>query len=143
MNIRMLLKKHEGIRLKPYKDSANKLTIGVGRNLEDRGISEYEANFLLDNDIKMIIDQANEQFYWFDELSRVRKDVILSMIFNLGLHGFMEFKRMIIAVSRNDFELASKEMINSQWSADVGKRAYELSEMMRTDEYFKGGENHE
>ena len=41
----------EGMKLKPYRCPAGKLTIGVGRNLEDKGLSNEEALFLLQNDI--------------------------------------------------------------------------------------------
>ena len=46
------LVRHEGLRLKPYRCTAGKLTIGVGRNLEDKGISQQEAYELLENDIR-------------------------------------------------------------------------------------------
>lgn len=46
-----MLIRHEGLKLKPYRDTVGKLTIGAGRNLNDLGISEREAMFLLDNDI--------------------------------------------------------------------------------------------
>ena len=44
---------HEGLKLYPYRCSANKLTIGVGRNIEERGIAEDEALYLLNNDIDL------------------------------------------------------------------------------------------
>lgn len=46
------LKRHEGLRLKPYKCSANSWTIGFGRNLESVGISGEEALMMLKNDIQ-------------------------------------------------------------------------------------------
>ena len=140
-NLIQLLKRHEGVRLKLYTDSVGKLTIGVGRNLEDIGISLEEADQLLKNDIVRVAEQAEQNFPWLNNLSPVRQDVVLSMIFNLGLHGFMGFKKTIQAIATRDFELASKEMMNSQWAAQVGARAYELSEMMRLNEYLGGEKN--
>ena len=52
-----MLRRHEGLRLNPYHCSENKLTLGIGRNLEDRGITEEEALFLLNNDIKRVQEQ--------------------------------------------------------------------------------------
>ena len=49
-----MLKRHEGLRLKPYQDTIGKLTIGYGRNLDDRGISKEEAEYLLRNDISRV-----------------------------------------------------------------------------------------
>ena len=46
------LTRHEGLRLKPYRDTLGHLTIGVGRNLSEVGISEAEAIALLDADIQ-------------------------------------------------------------------------------------------
>lgn len=142
MNLRDLLIRHEGMKLKPYLDCVGKLTIGAGRNLDDVGISQKEAEMLLENDIERSLALAESAFDWFYRLSPVRQDVILSMIFNLGIHGFLGFKKMIQAISIYDYELASREMLDSKWAGQVGKRAYELSEMMRTNEYLKiqGGE---
>lgn len=139
--LKALLAKHEGLKLKPYKDSMGKLTIGVGRNLEDVGISEKEADELLANDIMRCHDQAFEAFDWYPALDDARQDVILSMIFNLGMHGFVQFKKTIQAIASKDFELASREMMDSHWASQVGKRAYELSEMMRLGTYLGGETN--
>jgi lysozyme len=53
------------------------------------------------------------------------------MVFNLGIRGFSRFKWMINCLTRGDYECAAEEMLNSKWAAQVGKRVYELSEMMR------------
>ena len=49
-----MLIRHEGLKLKPYLCTAGKLTIGVGRNIQDRGITYQEAMMLLENDIRLI-----------------------------------------------------------------------------------------
>jgi lysozyme len=131
VGIRELLIKHEGLRLKPYRCTAGKLTIGVGRNLDDVGISEEEAFSLLDNDILRVRREAGS-FAWFRDLSTERQNVILSMVFNLGIDRFKGFKRMIQAVSDGRFEDAATEMLNSKWAAQVGKRAVDLAEIMRS-----------
>ena len=38
--VKPLTKINEGLRSKPYVDTVGKVTIGVGRNLTDRGLSE-------------------------------------------------------------------------------------------------------
>lgn len=43
-----MLIRHEGLRLKPYHDTVRKLTIGIGRNLDDVGITHEEALILLE-----------------------------------------------------------------------------------------------
>lgn len=140
---RRLLLRHEGIRLKPYKDSVGKLTIGIGRNLDDIGISEMEALYLLSNDIRRVSKQAQDAFPWFKSISVTRQDVVLSMIFNLGLAGFSKFKMLIQAIAVQDYERAAKEMIQSKWSQQVGNRAKELAQMMRTGVYIDMGETND
>ena len=62
MNIKDFIIKHEGLKLKPYICPAGKITIGVGRNIEDNGISEDEAMYLLNNDIKRCKTELMEIF---------------------------------------------------------------------------------
>lgn len=131
--LRSQLERHEGLRLKPYLDTVGKLTVGYGRNLEDVGISRDEADFMLDNDI----DQVERQLDTVDEyrdLDPVRQTVIANMAFNLGFAGLMGFKNMWEAIGRRDWNSASKEMMQSKWARQVGVRAVELSEIMRTGE---------
>lgn len=129
--LRELLIKHEGLRLKPYVDTVGKLTIGVGRNLDDVGISKDEALFMLDNDIEKC-EAELKQFDWFNNLDEVRQIVLLDMAFNLGIPRLLKFKKTIQYIQDCDFENAAKEMLDSIWAKQVKGRALELSEMMRT-----------
>jgi lysozyme len=129
VRVRELLIRHEGLRLKPYRCSAGKLTLGVGRNLDDNGITEAEALHLLENDIARVTKEA-EQFPWFDGLSEERKAVIISMIFNLGITRFKGFQKMIVALHMQDFKAAREHMLSSKWSIQVGNRAVELADLM-------------
>ena len=127
-----MLVKHEGLRLKPYKDTAGKLTIGIGRNLEDVGITREEALVMLVNDMEQVEEKAFKTFDWYSSLNAPRKCVILSMIFNMGLSGFLKFKKFIQLVSVKDYQSASTEMLNSLWATQVGNRANELSDIMKS-----------
>lgn len=129
-SLREMLIQHEGLRLKPYRDSLGKLTIGVGRNLDDIGVSRQEAMILLDSDIMRAKKEAF-CFSWYLELDDLRKDVIVNMIFNMGIGKFKTFKKMISAIEKKDYELASAEMLDSLWKIQVGNRAVELAQMMR------------
>ena len=131
MTLKELLIKHEGKRLRPYKCPAGKLTIGVGRNLDDNGITEEEAMYLFDNDIKAIISSCRETFAWFAFLDNVRQAVVVSMVFNLGLGRFLGFKNTIAAIRDKDWNKAADNMLQSKWAEQVGHRAIELAEMMR------------
>lgn len=126
---------HEGMRLRPYRCTAGKLTIGVGRNLEDKGISHDEAMILLRNDIAEVTAQL-ERFDWFRTLGPVRRKVLIDMCFNLGMAGLMGFKQMIGHLEVGAYVNAAEEMKNSKWYHQVGTRAYRLVEMMRTGEDY-------
>lgn len=133
-NLIAQLKRHESLELKPYKCTSGKLTIGVGRNLEDIGITEEEAELLLLNDIGRV-KQELENDQWYMDLDPVRKAVIENMSFNLGYPTLKKFQNMIASISEGDFETASKEMLDSRWSKQVGQRSIELAEQMRTGQW--------
>ena len=126
-----MLIRHEGVRYKPYRCTAGKLTIGVGRNLEDVGISEDEAIFLLKNDIARVGRELEGALSFWSNLSLDRQLVLLDMCFNLGLAGLLGFKRMLAAVESVNYEKAADEMLDSKWARQVGSRSTELAEMMR------------
>lgn len=130
--VRETLIRHEGLRLKPYRCSAGKLTIGVGRNLEDTGITELEAHWLLMNDITRVGDELLSALPWISKLDDVRQEVLCNMAFNLGTPGLLKFKRTLLAVQYGEYEAASRYMLESKWAKQVGARASELSQAMKT-----------
>lgn len=132
---RNLLHVHEGVRRLPYVCSANKLTIGVGRNLEDRGLSEDEIELLFSNDVKIAENDARFLVPVFDKLCAERQAVILDMVFNLGRSRFAKFVKFIDALCDWDFDHASEEMLDSRWAKQVGKRAKRLAEIMKTGKF--------
>lgn len=129
-----MLIRHEALKLRPYHCTAGKLTIGVGRNLEEVGITEAEAIFLLKNDIARVTVSLSK-FKWFTQLNEIRRAVALNMAFNLGVAGFLKFKKMIAALEKEDYKSASDEMLRSAWALQVGKRADELAQMMKENRY--------
>jgi len=129
-----MLIRHEGMRHKPYTDSVGKLTIGVGRNLTDVGINDEEAAEMLWNDMERVINATWKSFSFIDTLDMVRRNVIYSMVFNMGIKKVRGFKKMIRAVELYNYELAAQEMMDSRWARQVTARAVELSELMRHGE---------
>ncbi len=132
-NIVKDLKRDEGKRLKPYLCPEGKLTIGYGRNIEDNGISESEAELLLSNDVRYCISLL-ERFDFWVELDAVRRDVLINMCFNLGYTKFARFKRMLQAIQLHDYAQAADEMKDSRWFLQVGDRSKRLEYMMRYGE---------
>jgi len=138
MNREILIKQlmfHEGVELKPYKDTVGKLTIGVGRNLTDVGISLTEAEFLLSNDIDKVIDDLDRTIPFWKNLSEVRQHVLLDMCFNLGISGLLKFKNTLNDIEDGHYHDAAVNMLKSKWARQVGQRADRLVEMMRTNEF--------
>lgn len=141
--LRLMLIKHEGIKLKPYFDCCGKffrdcvcekqgkLTIGIGRNIEDVGISVDESMTLLDHDISTHALEASQKFPWVNTLSDNRQNVIVSMLFNMGYDRVLGFKQMITAIKIQDWNKAASCMLASMWASKVGQRAVELAELMR------------
>ncbi len=122
---------HEGLELKVYQCPAGRWTIGAGRNLEDKGISEVEAMMLLENDISECVDDLKEIFPDFDDLAESRGRALVDMRFNLGPSGFRRFRNMIAAIKERDFGRAAEEMVDSRWYAQVSRRGERLAAMMR------------
>jgi lysozyme len=127
------IKQDEGLRLLPYKDTVGKLTIGYGLNL-DAGISEIEANWLLQNRVSDIKRNLYSSFNWYRAMDEARQDVIVNMVYNLGLAGVLRFKKLIGSLETQDYDRAAHEMLDSKWASQVGKRAERLAEEMMKGE---------
>lgn len=128
-------KRFEGLKLKPYKCTGNKLTIGYGRNLEDVGITEKEAEYLFKADFNRAIQDAimicKENGVNYKDLSERRLFVLTDMCFNLGIDRLRGFKKALYALKKGLYDDVSKEMLNSKWARDVGSRADTLAKIMR------------
>lgn len=133
--LRQSLILHEGIELKPYKCTADKMTIGVGRNLDDVGITHEEAMTMLDNDLDRCMDDLGRNVPGWRLHSEVRQNVLIEMVFNLGINRFLKFAKMHESLKRYDYNAAANEMLNSKWAKQVGKRAVTMANMMRSGEW--------
>lgn len=150
------LVEHEGIVLNVYKDSLGIDTIGIGRNLKDRGISkeeldymdipnietvyqhgitEADARYLAMNDIKIVENELVRVHECVEELDSVRQLILMDMAFNMGVPRLCKFKKMWNAIHEGNFEAASLEMMDSRWARQVGRRASKLSEAMKSGEF--------
>ena len=124
------LKRDEGVELRPYKCSAGFLTLGVGRNIQERGITMDESDYLLANDIKICEEEASKVFKWFPSLTDDRQRAIINMVFNLGLTKLLHFKKFLAAMEAEDWEEAGKQMLDSKWARQVGNRSDRLEQMI-------------
>jgi lysozyme len=126
------LVRHEGLRLRPYKCTAGKTTIGVGRNLDDRGITQAEAYYLLNNDIDICLHQLTASFPWFVELDPVRQRCLTDLCFNLGITKLYAFKQTLSAMATGQYEVAAAALEDSKWYTQVGRRGPWICDALRT-----------
>lgn len=118
-NIKQQIIAHEGLRLDLYFCPARRITIGVGRNLQEKGISEEEAMFLLRNDIYECLYDLIVIFPEFLSFSPARQTALIDLRLNLGPKGFRSFKRMIEAIKADDWAVAAEELKDSRWWTQV------------------------
>lgn len=129
--LEQMLIRHEGLKLKPYRCSKGKLTIGVGHNLDDNGITQEIAMVILRHDISTATADLLRAYPWAKNLSASRRDALINMVFNMGLPRFSTFKKMLAALKAGDYVRAHDEMLDSKWAAQVGDRALELAMIIK------------
>ena len=140
-----LLKNHEGLRLKAYQCSKGHWTIGWGHNIygnrssltalmlkldKHSVITEIEAEQIFKEDVALVLFELRP-FLWFYDLTITRQCAIVDMLFNLGLGKFIGFKKFIAAMEVEDYDAASREMLDSLWATQVKRRAKTLSNMIK------------
>ena len=141
MDLRALIKKHEGLRLKPYKDSVGIWTVGYGHNLEAHGeqipenITLERAEEYLDADLARARRDCELFIPGWDGLGEVRRCVLIDMCFNMGIAGLLKFRRMLNWIKNGYYQQAALEMEDSLWAKQVGMRAKTLTHMMRAGEW--------
>ncbi len=112
--------------------------MGYGRCVEDGvgiGISDDEADLMLANDVDRCTRELRAMFGWFEDLDEVRQEAIINLCFNMGLTKLRQFKMAIAGMEAKDYEKASDEFLDSLYAKQVGKRADEVAEMIRTGQY--------
>ena len=133
-----MLRRHEGVKPFAYRCTANKISIGVGRNIDEDGgigLCDAEIDFLLSNDIDRVEAELESTFSWYKNLNIARKDAMVSLCFNLGLTRLLKFEMALGFMASGDYIMAGMEFDNSLWSKQVGARAEELCQMIETGEY--------
>jgi lysozyme len=148
--------KHEGLKLQVYKDTLGIDTIGIGRNLEDRGISqeelddldipnmdviyeygitEVDAVYLAQNDVQIVEDELLRAHPCVDRLDSVRQLILMDMAFNMGVPRLCKFQKMWNAIHEEKYDVAAKEMLDSRWANQVKSRAVKLANAMHNGEF--------
>lgn len=135
MDIIDQLKRDEGFRSSAYRDHLGYLTIGIGRLIDERrkgGISEDEAEYLLENDIRRVTSALRSTIPWIDGIDSARRGVLVNMAFQLGVNGLLAFKRTLAHVQAGSYAAAASEMLQSDWAKQTTERAERLATQMMT-----------
>ena len=123
--------RHEARKLDVYKCSAGKLTVGIGHNLTDNGISGAVCRLMFQEDISRCSRELETIFgHSFSLYPENIQLVLADMIFNLGFVRFNWFKKMIQAVRDRNWSEMSAQMEDSKWFNQVGERAVNLIKMV-------------
>jgi len=125
---------HEGVKNKVYKDHLGIETIGVGRNLVDRGLSDEEVDYLLGNDITIVENELDNGLSWWRDLDEVRQRALADLAFNMGLPRLHGFVKMLDGLQRRDYHAAADELLDSKYAKQVGARSERVANMIRTGE---------
>ena len=121
----------EGYRQHPYHCTEGFLTVAYGRNLQTKGISKEEAEYLLENDIGECLNDLRQLFDNFDVMPEDVQYVLANMRFQLGGSGLRRFKNFIKAIKLSAWMTAAYEMINSKWYTQTTNRAERLVQVMK------------
>ena len=129
--LKQRITRHEGQRLKPYADQLGKITIGVGRNLTDKGISPTEMEILLDNDLSDAAAEVLFAFPWSSALPPLAQEVMVEMCFQMGIRGLSEFTVTLGCLRSGNYFGASSHIRASVWAQQTPVRANELADLIK------------
>lgn len=124
------IKKHEGLRLKPYEDTRGFLTIGYGRNLEGKGVTPLEAELMLLNDITEITADLDSFIPWWRNLNEISQRVLIDMGM-MGVRKLLKFEQMLGYMRAGRYEMAASELMNSKYYKQTRVRGENLYNMLR------------
>jgi lysozyme len=125
----------EGERLKVYKCSEGYITIGIGRNIQTKGISQAESRFLFKNDLDETAADLDRACPWWRDMPAPHQRALFNMCFNLGMTRLSGFKGMLGALQNGAGDDAARHALNSKWASQVGARANRIALL------FKAGGN--
>ena len=125
----------EGQRLHLYRCPAGKLTIGVGHNIEDRGVSIAVSELMFEEDLSTAIADVIRVFPDFSfrrDFTDARKAALVNMSFQLGYVRLMTFARMRSAIAQADWGAAADHALDSKWAkSDSPERAKRVADALR------------
>lgn len=128
--VKAMIRRDEGYRRFPYRDTKGILTIGIGWNLEANGLPDDVIEQLFDIAYENARKEASALPGW-DKCNEVRRGVLVSMVYQMGYPSVTRFRRMLHHIQQEDWAGAAREMLDSRWyKEDTPHRAMRLSQIM-------------
>lgn len=138
-----IIKTDEGWQARAYRCTEGWLTIGWGRRIDDSEkhtvtTKEKESQWVV-NRISKLDKELSKSISCFKTLSEVRRAVLISLAYQLGVNGLMAFKRFLEALNKGDYLKASVELLDSKYARQTANRANRNANMIalgKLDKYY-------
>ena len=125
------LKENEGYSSTVYQCTEGFDTIGYGFAIKDLVINREIASMILTEKIEKRIALLKESLDWFNILPPEIQSVVIEMTYQLGVSGFLKFKKAINHMKNKEWQLAADEMLDSKWAKQTTNRANRLADIVR------------
>ena len=139
-NLKKRIKLNEGYSPKPYKDQLGYLTIGYGhlilsneKILLKKKIHKKELEEIFEKDFKKALSNFNSTLRSFTS-NKKEKELLIEMIFQLGIKGFLKFKNLIKNMKKGNKHLVCLDMMESLWYKQTPNRVKTLIEIFLNNE---------
>ena len=136
-----LLRFEEGFRSKPYKCTAGRWTIGFGyaQGVTENtpAITRDEAEKLLMDEVAKCVKDVSKALPWSSDLDMCRRDVLVSMRYQLGMNGLLSFSKFLREMRDHDFDGAAAHLKDSKFYSQTTNRVKRLIGMLHSGEYPK------
>ena len=132
--LRETIIRHEGIRLDMYQDTLGIWTVGVGHNIQEKGISQAVMELMLEEGLAEAVSELKRSVSFFSKMPEQVQEALVNLAFNMGIPRLMQFKKTLAYLRDGNFEAAADELLDSRYAEQVGRRADEVADMIRTAE---------
>ena len=125
------IKEHEGFRSRVYQCTEGHDTIGFGFKVADLELDLDLAEEILKRKLDLLMKRVNNRFSWVSKAPKPIQEVVYNMCYQMGVSGFSKFKKTIQYLMDEDYDNASREMLDSRWSRQTPNRSIELSNIVK------------
>lgn len=131
-------KRHEGLLLTPKPDAKGMYAVGYGHDISEDEVDRHSpvtldwAQTTLQEDLEHAEYACTRSFSWWDDIPPLRQEVLTEMVFQMGMDGVSRFRRMLMALSIQDYAQAATQMLLSDWDIQTPARCEELARIMKT-----------